>query len=113
MVEVRADVVEALFEEVRSLRKLMEEKGVERLTVSFTEAAQILGRHVKTLSRMEKRGEIQTVPIGGDRMIPMAELRRLATPSRALPARQRIRRAKGLTGRAAKAEIEAMLKRKR
>jgi hypothetical protein len=76
-----AEVIEALLREVRSLRKLVEERGTERLTVNFKEAGEMLGRSAKTIARMEKRGQLQSVLIGGDKMIPVLELRRVATPA--------------------------------
>ncbi len=61
---------------------------------------------------MVKRNELETVTIGGTEMIPAVELRRITTP-KATRATSRRPGKNEATGRAAKSEIEEMLKRKR
>lgn len=49
-----------------------------RLHVSMQEAAAILGVHRQTLWRMQRDKQIKTTKIRGRRLVPMAELERLA-----------------------------------
>ena len=51
---------------------------VERLTYSVEEVSVMLGRDPATIHRWIKSGAIASVKIGGARMIPVAELNRIA-----------------------------------
>lgn len=76
------EVIEAVLAEVRALRKQLDERGVEQLTAPYREAARILGlKSSKTINRMVKRGELASVMVSGTPMIPMTELKRIATPA--------------------------------
>lgn len=108
MAEVK---IEALLGAVERLIAAVETGGVKRLTVNFLEAGKMMGRSARTISRMEKRGEIQSVQVCGEKMIPVDELYRVATPKVTL-ARGRPPSRSG-TGRASRASVEALLKRKR
>ncbi len=106
--------IEALVAVVQKLIQVIEERGAEQLTVSFAEAGRRLGRSAKTISRMEKRGEIESVLISGSMMIPVEELRRIATPKpvptqrpRGKPSRKRVG-SEDLT----EAEFDAALKKR-
>jgi len=53
---------------------------VERLSFGVAEAARALGVSAKTVSRLVAAGTLRSVRIGGRRLIPADELRRLLTP---------------------------------
>ena len=51
---------------------------LERVTYSVDEVSVMLGRDPTTIHRWVKSGKIASVKIGGARMIPAAELKRIA-----------------------------------
>jgi excisionase family DNA binding protein len=53
-------------------------KRVARLAFSVDEVAVALGRDPATIWRWVKAGTVASVKVGGSRMIPAAELRRIA-----------------------------------
>ena len=46
-------------------------------TVTPSDVAKLLGKHVSTIHRAVKRGDIQSIDIGGNLLIPRAEFVRL------------------------------------
>jgi predicted site-specific integrase-resolvase len=52
---------------------------MERLAVSFEEAAKLLPLSIYTLRLYERRGMIKSCRVGRRVMIPMAEIKRIAT----------------------------------
>lgn len=68
------------FRERRDLKEvavsILNENG-ERLAVSPEEAARLLGIGRTTLYRAIRRKEIRAIKIGGRRLVPVAELRRI------------------------------------
>jgi excisionase family DNA binding protein len=62
----------------RAARRAKIAKRVERLTYSVDEVSVMLGRDPATVHRWIKAGTIASVKIGGVRMIPVAELKRIS-----------------------------------
>jgi hypothetical protein len=84
---------------------------LERLAYSFAEAGERIGRSSRTISRMVRANEMETVTIGNKQMIPASELLRITTPKKQLP-RGRPPRKSGGGKPATRASVEAMLKRR-
>jgi excisionase family DNA binding protein len=62
---------------LRHARRAKIAARVERLTYSVEEVSVMLGRDPATIHRWVKSGAIASVKIGGARMIPAAELKRI------------------------------------
>lgn len=71
--------VETLLEE---LRRVVAGQA-EPMTVGLEEAARRLSVSASTVRRLVRSGQLLTVRIGGRVMVPMGELRRLASPTEA------------------------------
>ncbi len=75
------DTIEAVLAEVRALKEQLEEQRDTVVLVTYQEAARRIGlKSAKTISRMVARGELNAVVVSRKRMIPVEELRRIATP---------------------------------
>lgn len=72
----------ALLVELREIKALLERQAAPAaLTLTFQDAARTLGlKSARTISRMVARDELTAVKISGSWMVPVSELRRVATP---------------------------------
>ena len=57
-------------------------------TVTPSAVAKLLGKHISTIHRAVKRGDIKSIDIGGNRLIPRAEYVRLESELKKLEVTQ-------------------------
>lgn len=110
-----AQIKKIVQETMRVLGDAYQPARGERLVYTYVEAAQLLGRSPRTVSRMIARAELHPVKVNGARMISAAELQRLTTPSSEIRRQARGARARKSIGdsRKAAAGISALLRRRR
>ena len=104
--------MEQVLAEIRAVRKAMEHR-VELKTYSLQQTAQALGVGLTTVRKLLREGKLFTVKIGERRLVPVAEVNRLATPKQSPLKSSKPRVETNWRDEAAKLEAVIAAKRKR